>query len=87
MIKKIALVLLLVGVCIGCSACQRMPNKNKSVEPEPALFSEIENYGIGRVVVDNETGVMYWLSDGAYNRGTLTLLVDEAGKPKIFEGR
>lgn len=30
---------------------------------------------------------MYWMSTGAYNNGTLTLLVDETENPKIFEGR
>ena len=83
MIKKIALVLLAVVVSIFCCACQSMPNVNESVV-EPALFSAVEDYVVGRVIVDNQTGVMYWLS---YKNGTLTLLVDEAGNPKIFEGR
>ena len=83
-IKKIAFVLLIVGICIGCAACQRMTDVNESVA-EPALFSTVEDYGIGSVIVDNETGVMYWISRGTYNGGTLTLLVDETGDPKIFE--
>ena len=85
MLKKIVLVLLLVGVCIGCCACERMPNVNESVEPE--LFSIVANYERGMVIVDNKTGVMYWMSTGCYNSGTLTLLVDETGNPKIFERR
>lgn len=85
MLKKVVLALLLVGVCIGCCACGRIPNVNKSVEQE--LFSMVEDFGSGEVIVDNETGVMYWMSTGTYNNGTLTLLVDETGNPKIFEGR
>lgn len=85
MLKKVALVLLLVCVCIGCCACGRMSNVNESVEPE--LFSIVTNYDYGRVIVDNKTGVMYWMSTGCYNNGTLTLLVDETGNPKIFERR
>lgn len=85
MLKKIVLVLLLVGVCIGCCACRRMPNVSESVELE--LFSIVADYEGGMVVVDNKTGVMYWMSAGTYNHGTLTLLVDETGNPKIFEGR
>lgn len=85
MIKKIALVLLLVGVCISCSACQSMEHVNEPVEH--ALFSTVEDYVNGSVIVDNKTGVMYWLSGGTYNGGTLTLLVDETGNPRIFEGR
>lgn len=87
MIKKIVFVLLLISVCIGCTACQRMPNVNENKSVEPALFSIIEEYENGIVIVDNKTSVMYWLSMGTYNRGTLTLLVDETGNPKIFEGR
>lgn len=85
MLKKIVLALLLVGICVNCCACQRMPNANESVELE--LFSVVKSYEGGDVIVDNETGVMYWISTGAYNHGTLTLLVDETGNPKIFEGR
>lgn len=87
MIKKIALVLLIVGVCIGCTACQYMSKINGNEPVEPASFFSIEEYAYGRVVVDGQTGVMYWMSVGPQNRGTLTLLVDEAGKPRIFEGR
>lgn len=87
MIKKIALVLLFVGVCIGCTACRSMPNVNENEPIEPTLFSSIEEYAYGRIIVDNKTGVMYWMSMGTYNGGTLTLLVDEAGNPRIFEGR
>lgn len=81
MIKKIAFILLLTGICIGCCACQKMPNVNKS--DGSTLFSAIETYAYGEIIVDNKTGVMYWLSA----KGTLTLLVDETGNPRIFEGR
>lgn len=37
------------------------------------------------IVYDTETKVMYALSEEAYNRGTMTLLVDENGKPKLWK--
>lgn len=40
----------------------------------------------GDVVYDVRTGVQYWRSKGQYNRGTLTLLVDENGKPLVYSG-
>lgn len=40
----------------------------------------------GSVLVDTRTGVQYWRSKGAYNGGTLTLLVDREGKPLIYDG-
>lgn len=52
-------------------------------EVKRTRFIEIERYEDGIIVVDSETNVEYWLSNGAYNGGTLTLLVDEHGNPKL----
>ncbi|MGM9935759.1 MAG: DUF6440 family protein [Candidatus Ornithomonoglobus sp.] len=38
-----------------------------------------------RVVYDKNTKVMYAVSDGVYNMGTFTLLVDENGDPLLYE--
>lgn len=40
----------------------------------------------GKIVVDSTTGVMYWMSTAAYNRGTLTLLVNTDGSPRTLGG-
>lgn len=37
------------------------------------------------IVYDTETKVMYTISDMPYNKGTMTLLVDENGKPKLWK--
>ena len=37
------------------------------------------------IVYDTETKVMYAKSEAAYNRGTMILLVDENGKPKLWK--
>lgn len=37
------------------------------------------------IVYDTETKVMYAISDMPYNKGTMTLLVDENGKPKLWK--
>lgn len=37
------------------------------------------------IVYDTETKVMYAKSEAAYNKGTMTLLVDENGKPKLWK--
>lgn len=36
-------------------------------------------------VYDNETKVMYVISDDYHNEGSITLLVDESGKPKLYK--
>ena len=45
--------------------------------------SRLDNF---YVVYDNETKVMYAVSDGLYNRGVLTMLVNADGTPKLYEG-
>ena len=55
-------------------------NENKV---EKTRFIKIENYGSGSIIVDTETNIEYWMSQGSYNYGTLTMLVDENGHPKV----
>jgi hypothetical protein len=50
---------------------------------ERTRFIKIESYTYGSIVVDSETNVEYWISEGTYNGGTLTVLVDESGHPKV----
>lgn len=49
-------------------------------------FMRIENGFLWDIYADRETGVMYAVSDGSYNTGTFTLLVDANGDPLIYEG-
>lgn len=37
------------------------------------------------IVYDSETKVMYAISCGPYNRGTMTLLVNKDGSPKLWQ--
>lgn len=51
------------------------------------MFTRVRS-GLGDfyVVYDNETKVMYAVSNGDYNKGVLTMLVNADGTPKIYEG-
>lgn len=83
--KKVILIFLTVSLVLVMSGCQRMdyvPETPKEKAPSSLLI--LETYGQGDIVVDGDTHVMYWMSGGSYNRGTLTLLVDEDGNPKIW---
>lgn len=86
-IKSIALVLLVIATMLLLSACG-MQYINEETTPEKQTpekqFRIVEDYDIGRVIVDKETGVMYWLSMGYYNSGTLTILVNPDGTPKTY---
>ncbi len=48
-------------------------------------FIEIDKYNKGIIVYDKQTKVEYAISDGDYNRGTITLLVDQEGKPLVYK--
>lgn len=55
------------------------------VPADEKTFMTVETYGsYGSVVVDQDTAVMYYRSNDSYNKGTLTLLVDETGAPKLY---
>lgn len=80
----VLMVLLLLTLC-GCGTVSKMnyvPSENKV---ERTRFMQIEDYGFGSIVVDSETNVEYWMSKGIYNCGTLTMLVDKNGSPKVRE--
>lgn len=49
-------------------------------------FVTISNESNGDIIYDSRTGVQYWRSNGSYNKGNLTVLVDESGNPLIYEG-
>ena len=76
---------MLVVVMLVCCACGIEDVKPKNTETEKAIFKKYCDGYNGIVVVDTETNVMYWLSTGGYNCGTLTLLVDEDGTPKLYQ--
>lgn len=79
--KRIIAILLIVLTLTGCGA-----KVEKASGEEISRFTLIELTKKWEVVADKETGVMYAVSDGGYNAGTFTLLVDEEGKPLIWRG-
>ena len=82
---KIALVVLMLALCAGMLAgCAG--NGARSEEEEPfawVLGGARYGYVVG---YDPDTGVMYSMSTGHHNYGTLTLLVNADGSPKVWEG-
>lgn len=77
--RKTIIALLLGIICLtGCSI---------KTESDSARFVCIGGGGYDfKIVYDRTTGVEYAVSDGVYNRGVVTLLVDADGKPLIYEG-
>ena len=85
--KKIFLILIII-ISIMLTACDSGRYTKEEVNRQEfnnKLFMEISDEYCGRIIVDKETRVMYWLSYGSYNYGTLTLLVDKNGNPRIWK--
>ena len=81
----VGLIASLIGPTMIFAGCgysgEKVEASNKS------RFMTIENHPLNwQICADRETGVMYVVSDGTYNRGTFTLLVDANGDPLIYEG-
>ena len=76
--RKTIVALLLCIICLtGCS---------EKTDSDSARFVCICNGYNFNVFYDRTTGVEYAVSNGAYNYGTVTLLVGADGKPLIYEG-
>ena len=78
--KKLAIMLALAISLSGCSG------RNSNTEYENnrrfrKVYSDFKN----SIYVDSETNVMYFWHSGGYSGG-LTVMVDENGKPLIWEG-
>lgn len=84
--KKIKLsiaIALLATVLSGCGERTIQKEQDSSYE---TYFVRISSESGGSIVYDSRTGVQYWRSEGAYNCGTLTVLIDADGKPLIYKG-
>lgn len=83
--KKLLLTIIicLLLVIFGLTACG-----NSTSDSTNRMFTKIPSAGTSTfyIVYDNETKVMYAVSDGTYNRGNLTMLVNADGTPKLYEG-
>ena len=78
--KKLIAMLILAVMLISCSSSTEANARNAD------RFELIQSTSWCDVVVDTETGVEYAVSTGAYNWGSMTVLVDETGKPMIWKG-
>ncbi len=75
------------SILVGCSTAEIKKSYDEETEDTEAMFVEVENTGVSRIVYDRETKVMYAISYSLYNRGNFTLLVDENGNPKLWDGK
>lgn len=84
--KRLVLAFLLAVAVLTTSGC------SDGIDEEPRadtskMFVRVENCGSFDVVYDKDTKVMYTVSSSSYNYGSVTLLVNSDGTPKIWKGR
>ena len=77
------MIILLLMLCSCSNTMSKIDDKSYENKVERSRFIKIETYWYGSIVVDSETNVEYWMSEGSRNMGTLTMLVDENGNPKV----
>ena len=86
--KKKSMILVVVACMIfGLTGCAPEKTINDTdVTGLGQYFVTISNEFCGKVIYDTRTGVEYWMSNGSYNHGTITPLIDADGRPLIYDG-
>ena len=84
--KKLIAIVTLIVCLLLCSCGTEM----QSVEDSSnySMFVQVErNADVGYVVVyHRDTKVMYAISDGRYNHGTFTVMLNPDGTPMLYGG-
>ena len=81
--KKLIAIVLITLTMLSMTACVTK-RTSETVKGEASRMIEIENTDTYCIVYDKYTKVMYAVSDGSYNYGTFTLLVDANGNPLLY---
>lgn len=79
--KKI-MALMIVVLAVVMVGCSEVEDKSSDMSE----FTIVESTSMWKVVYHKKTKVMYVVSDGKYNHGTFTLLVNADGTPMLWEG-
>lgn len=80
--KRLIAILMLAVMLVGCGSS----SESDAEKSNPKRFVKVEDTWDYEIMVDRGTRVMYVMSNGSYNHGTFTLMVDENGKPLIWKG-
>lgn len=77
-----AMFILFLFSCGGAEVSTEQENK----ETEKSMFVVVERVDFGWwIVYHKETKVMYAISNGSYNQGTFTVLLNADGTPMTWE--
>lgn len=83
--KKLIAVFIATLLCLSLLAgCTSTVEVAENVSTDSS-FVMVEHAAYWQVVYHKETKVMYVVSDGSYNHGTFTLLVNPDGTPMLYK--
>lgn len=85
---KRIIILMMLLLCLLLTGCGvKMPTANDAAtnDGDRSMFVLIENGVTYRIVYHRNTKVMYAISAGGYNSGNFTVMVDEEGKPLLYQ--
>lgn len=83
--KKLIVMLMLAVTLAGCGHSSESDIRDGE-KSDQKRFVSVETEWSYFIMVDRETRVMYVVSNGTYNHGTFTVMVDENGKPLTWDG-
>ena len=84
--KRLVLAFLLAVAVLTVSGCSDGMDEEPRADASK-MFVSIENCGSFDIMYDKDTKVMYTVSSSSYNYGSVTLLVNSDGTPKIWKGQ
>ena len=85
-IAGLAAFLIITCSVLVFTGCASNYTESEVVEDTPSMFVVVERGTSWVVMYHKDTKVMYAVSNGSYNYGTFTLLVDADGTPMVWEG-
>lgn len=83
--KRLVLAFLLI-VAVLTSGCSDGMDEEPRADASK-MFVRVEYCGSFDIMYDKDTKVMYTVSSSGYPYGSVTLLVNSDGTPKIWKGR
>lgn len=88
LIILVMIVSLLFGL-VGCNTTKQLTQEDldNGSRSEYSMFIELEQGSVYSIVYHKDTKVMYAISNGSYNFGTFTVMVNADGSPMLYEGR
>lgn len=90
--NKLTILVMLAVLMFSMAACDTkkqltVEDFEEASKSEFSMFIRIEEGSTYSIVYHKDTKVMYAISNGSYNYGTFTVLLDADGTPMLYESK